>query len=371
MDRPYKCTECDKAFTVKGDLNIHMRTHRGERPYGCEECSMAFMYRHVLKNHMTTHTAERPFKCTECDSTYKTSANLFIHRKTHTGEKPHKCTECRAVFTVAENLKIHMRVHTGERPFKCSECDATFTQSGPLRSHIMIHTGEKRFKCEICEFMCTHKHTLNNHIRTHTGERPYKCTECEYTAAIESNLKYHCKRVHSPDAIANRGVEEAKIEKLFNDNFPDKFVREYIISHRCLKGSKSYSRVDFLFPNHGKFQVVVEVDEHQHNDYPQICETSRMNNIVSSWRLDGISMPVVFVRYNPHGFKIDAKTKHTRTVDRHKKLIDLMNRLGTTEPHKDVQVFYMFYTIEAGSPTVLEDPDYYEEVKPWFAEFIV
>jgi DNA-directed RNA polymerase subunit RPC12/RpoP len=370
-EKPFKCSECNSAYNRKNHLETHMNTHTGERPYECEECGAAFMYTHVLKNHMQTHTDERPYKCEECDATYKTSANLFAHKMIHTGEKPFKCTECDIAFIVSENLKTHMRVHTGERPYKCSECDATFARSGALKSHIMIHTGQKRYKCDLCGFECIHKHTLTNHVRTHTGERPYKCTECDYSAAIKYNVNDHFKRVHSPNAIARQKVEEAKIEKLFNEHFPNQFSREHIISHKCLKGIKSHSRVDFLFANHGKFQVVVEVDEHQHNEYPQICETSRMNNIVSSWRLEGNMGPVVFVRYNPHGYKVDAKTKRTQTTERHKKLVDLVDRIKTMEPEKDVQVFYMFYTTESALPVVLEDPEYYDEIKPWFAGNIV
>lgn len=371
MERPFKCPECDKAYTRNEHLKVHMRIHAAERPYICEECGLAFMYNHVLKTHMRTHTGERPFKCTECDATYKTSGNLFIHTKTHTGEKSHKCTECDAAFTVSENLKTHMRVHTGERPYKCTVCDAEFTQRGSLAGHMKIHTGEKMFKCEICEFECIHKHTLTNHIMIHTGVRPYKCAECDYSSSIKFNVKDHFKRIHSPEAILRQKKEEAKVEKLFNAKYPQSFVREYRIDHSCLGQPRSHSRVDFLFPNHGKFHVVVEVDEHQHKENSQICETSRINNIVASWCLGGNSVPVVFIRYNPHAFKVDGTTKRTTMVERHKKLTELLDRIKTMEPSQDVHVFYMFYDTEEEVPTVMADPDYYDQVKSWFVECIV
>lgn len=371
MDKPYACPECDKSYTRKDHLQGHMRTHTGDRPYKCSECDSTFAYNHVLKNHMRSHTGERPYKCTECDKSFHLRQHLDDHVRAHTGEKPFKCVECDAAFAVRVNLTNHVRIHTGEKPYKCTECDVAFTQSGSLVSHMKIHRGERTHKCLICDLNFTHQHTLTNHIMTHTGEKPYKCTECDYSSSVKFNVKGHIKRIHSPEAILQKKKEETKIEKVFNEKYPLSFVREYRIDHSCLGPSRSHSRVDFLFPNHGKFHVVVEVDENQHMEYSQLCETSRMNNIASSWWLGGNSAPFVFIRYNPHAFKVDGTTKRTNMVERHKKLTDLMDRIKTMEPSRNAQVFYMFYDTDDGVPTVMADPDYYDAVKPWFAECIV
>ena len=42
-DMPYTCEECDKKFTEKFALDVHMRKHLGEKPYPCDKCEMTFL----------------------------------------------------------------------------------------------------------------------------------------------------------------------------------------------------------------------------------------------------------------------------------------------------------------------------------------
>jgi uncharacterized C2H2 Zn-finger protein len=44
--------DCTKRFRVERDLEIHLRKHRGERPYVCSECDKAFAERIDYKRHM-------------------------------------------------------------------------------------------------------------------------------------------------------------------------------------------------------------------------------------------------------------------------------------------------------------------------------
>jgi hypothetical protein len=55
------------------------------------------------------------------------------------------------------------------------------------------------------------------------------------------------------------------------------------------------SRPDFVF-DAGTHFVVLEVDEHQHQNY--VCESARMVNITSV-----LGLPTVFVRFNPDRYK--------------------------------------------------------------------
>ncbi|PVV02267.1 hypothetical protein BB560_003285 [Smittium megazygosporum] len=75
-----------------------------------------------------------------CDKTFSQKAHLLIHLRTHMGMKPFKCEYpgCGKSFTQLGNLKTHYRRHTGEKPFACTvpNCPKSFSQSGNLKTHL-------------------------------------------------------------------------------------------------------------------------------------------------------------------------------------------------------------------------------------------
>lgn len=60
------------------DIFTHCNT---ERPYRCSECGKAFKGSSGLKYHMRDHTGERPYRCTECGKSFKRSSLLSIHQR--------------------------------------------------------------------------------------------------------------------------------------------------------------------------------------------------------------------------------------------------------------------------------------------------
>ena len=139
--RPYKCTECDKAFKANSQLTVHIRKHTGERPFQCTKCYKAFMSKQGLKLHLKIHSGERPFKCDECQKTFIFKASLKLHLRMHSGERPYKCTECDKAFMTKYDLTIHVRNHTGERPFKCPDCNKNFMRKHHLNEHLLQKRG--------------------------------------------------------------------------------------------------------------------------------------------------------------------------------------------------------------------------------------
>ena len=79
------------------------------------------------------------------------------------------------------------------------------------------------------------------------------------------------------------------------------FKREHHISYSCEEDiENSYARAG----TNGTFGVIfLEIDEKQHEDRMLSCEVSRMAKILEILTLQGNTLPIRFIRYNPHSFK--------------------------------------------------------------------
>lgn len=104
-------------------------------------------------------------------------------------------------------------------------------------------------------------------------------------------------------------------------------------------GDCSKKRPDYVIDN-GKFQIVVEVDEHQHNSYPCDCEIGRMLMIHQD-----IGMTTIFIRYNPDNYKVNGKTIKGSSTNpkREVVLVDTIKRLMEMEFNDGLYVSYLYY----------------------------
>ncbi|XP_050609826.1 zinc finger protein 570-like [Macaca thibetana thibetana] len=194
--KPWKCSECEKAFSYYSAFVLHQRIHTGEKPYECKECGKAFSQSIHLTLHQRIHTGEKPYECHECGKAFSHRSALIRHHIIHTGEKPYECNECGKAFNQSSYLTQHQRIHTGEKPYECNECGKAFSQSTFLTQHQVIHTGEKPYKCNECGKAFSDRSGLIQHQRTHTGERPYECNECGKAFGYCSALTQH-QRTHT------------------------------------------------------------------------------------------------------------------------------------------------------------------------------
>lgn len=120
-------------------------------------------------NEQSVEENDGQLKCTQCDKTFATKGNLQIHLLIHSGEKPYKCDYCDKAFTTKFNKVRHERLHTGERPFKCKYCNLGFYRNDERQLHEEMHFGPKPFDCVKCGKRFTRSYNRNKHSKKCKG----------------------------------------------------------------------------------------------------------------------------------------------------------------------------------------------------------
>lgn len=148
-EKPYKCTDCPRRFSLKSYLTAHYRTHLGftKKWYKlCTVCGKEFSSRGLLEEHMITHANGKLFACDICGTEFTTNKAVVVHRRIHTGERPHPCGFCDMAFrTQALKIKHIKRKHT-EQPYECDDCGERFRTLGQKLDHQSMHYDDNNVK---------------------------------------------------------------------------------------------------------------------------------------------------------------------------------------------------------------------------------
>uniref|UniRef100_A0A182MW03 C2H2-type domain-containing protein n=1 Tax=Anopheles culicifacies TaxID=139723 RepID=A0A182MW03_9DIPT len=170
-----------KIFTSKADLQLHTQIHMREaKPYKCSQCNKAFANSSYLSQHTRIHLGIKPYRCEICQRKFTQLSHLQQHIRTHTGDKPYKCRHsgCLKAFSQLSNLQSHSRCHQTDKPFKCNSCYKCFSDEPSLLEHIPKHKESKHLKTHICQY-CGKSYTqetyLSKHMQKHaerTDKRP-------------------------------------------------------------------------------------------------------------------------------------------------------------------------------------------------------
>ncbi|XP_035242509.1 PR domain zinc finger protein 10 isoform X2 [Anguilla anguilla] len=172
--RPFKCSQCGKAFRNKDKLDQHLRYHGrdGGCPLTCQVCSKGFLSSAALEAHLQLHADQRTYSCLFCAQAFDRLDQLRDHVAVHLVDGCYACPSCRKSFTDFVQVKKHIRSFHSEKVFQCRECDRAFCRPDKLRLHMLRHSDRKDFLCSTCGKQFKRKDKLREHMqRMHNPER--------------------------------------------------------------------------------------------------------------------------------------------------------------------------------------------------------
>ena len=172
-----QCKLCNKSFTERRSLNVHMIIHSSKKTHRCRLCGKSFAER-SFNVHMLMHKIKKIKKCSITETRVnpeeppvvrKKHRAVKLHLRTHTGEKLNRRDQCDKAFRQKCNLTKNLKIHSREKPFQCDQCKNIFQTKSDFARHLRKHSAEKPYQCDQCHKSFLQKGTLTCHLRTHSG----------------------------------------------------------------------------------------------------------------------------------------------------------------------------------------------------------
>jgi len=201
-EKIFACNYCDSKFASNQLRNKHQNLMHNKR-FACDQCNKVFSEKTRLIIHMRIHSGEKPFVCESCGFSCSQRDNLRLHKEfKHPSlgrqEKKFTCDICSASFLTKSNLSRHRMSHSDLKCFVCETCGKAFKDPGALKQHTYSH-GAPDYECGVCGQKFTSPLYLNRHIvRLHPtdGVQPLTCGSCGRGFALNHQLQEHIQAVH-------------------------------------------------------------------------------------------------------------------------------------------------------------------------------
>ena len=199
-----KCRVCQKTFSNRMNLKLHMQTHEGTQEFNCDLCGALFSRKADRDRHRMRHTGERPFKCDTCDYSCIRLGDLNRHKLKHGdrsgGQARQKCPYCEKTLSRKDEMKghiaaAHLSIKIRRTSFCCTLCDEYFESKYKLNKH-NVEVHKKTIDCEYCGQTFTSVSNRSKHIGRFHSQQTFTCNICQKVFQSKSNLHDHCRLMH-------------------------------------------------------------------------------------------------------------------------------------------------------------------------------
>lgn len=171
----WKCNLCEKSYTTKNNLVIHMLDHQGVKRHQCPTCGHSFRQLGHLNTHILTHDNTKPHTCGRCGKGFTQASHLKRHQVIH-GRASNVCDRCQRTFTYHSDLQAHKKRY-GKKPCvsQCtSETSAGLEPSVPEECRSAADSKLEGQSYEQCDKVLG----STNDLKPHDSEWSYACSDC-------------------------------------------------------------------------------------------------------------------------------------------------------------------------------------------------
>uniref|UniRef100_A0A9J2PG91 C2H2-type domain-containing protein n=1 Tax=Ascaris lumbricoides TaxID=6252 RepID=A0A9J2PG91_ASCLU len=228
------CNICFKTFACQSALEIHYRSHTKDRPFKCSECGRGFSTKGNMKQHLLTHrircaqspddgSVDESFCCDDMDQSEPSSSGRLIecenedqlgqqqqqlqqtHSHTQSRDLCKSETPTRAETPTVQSPEPSQTSTNTKENNEMKSCSAISTMGStpnPLDAMQKMWAETEpppprqapvlsKHQCGVCFKHFSSSSALQIHMRTHTGDKPFKCEVCGRAFTTRGNLKVH------------------------------------------------------------------------------------------------------------------------------------------------------------------------------------
>lgn len=235
----FDCNVCGRSFPFQSSLSQHMRRHTGVRPYKCPYCDHRASQKGNLKVHIRSHKLgvlikPDPDDSEEVDESEEASGEGSVSEGLEGGNSPTKSSSAcnrvlngtgddRGAKVASRGVKRERSVDT-TRLLCCRLCGHEVHREDQLLSHIekahitadveddaspteqeaQVEPEAEDFTCDTCGQVFTQAWLLKSHVKKHTAELEHRCRVCGRGFREAWFLKSHMK-THAGAKATGRG----------------------------------------------------------------------------------------------------------------------------------------------------------------------